>query len=247
MLLCIDFQPAYAEAFVHAMKPLRCRLRSAARRREEVHFIYNEAYSLEGEELGDPVGRVLSWGRKERLMFKNARMLRKNFGWVSHLFREGSERTVAVSILRHLMEHGLSSSAEMTGPELEKIVASSHGDFEGFWDCSPEAWQEIKIGAIALPFVFDGGVLPWLESLKARFTKHGEVVEVTGGFRHRCLDEMLMLMEAGGVEYRLNESLIYSLPDQPSTVDPPVAGREEWEDVGVDLPALLPGFGLIAA
>jgi hypothetical protein len=193
MLLCIDFQPAYAEAFEHAMTPLRCRLRKAARRREEVHFIYNEVFSLEGEELGDPLDRILEWGRKERLMLKKSRMIYKNFGWVSHLFRSGYERKIAVSILRHLLENGLSTSAEMERPHLERIVASAHEEFEGFWDCSPEAWEEIHSGAIAMPFIFEGGVLPWIESLR------GEVVEVSGGFRHRCLDEICMLLEAGGI------------------------------------------------
>ena len=210
MLLCIDFQPAYAEAFLPSMKPLRSRLSRAAREREEVHFIYNEAYSLEGEELGDPIERVLSWSRKARLSIGSVLMIRKNFGWVSHLFRNGYERSVAVSILRYLMEHNLSSSAEMPRSELERIVSSSHEDFEGFWDCSPEAWEEILSGAIAMPYLFEGGALPWLESLRSR---KGEAVEVTGGFRHRCLDEMCMLLEAGDIPYRLNESLIYGLKE----------------------------------
>ena len=208
MLLCIDFQPAYAEAFGHAMNPLRRRLHEAESGCEEVHFIYNEVYSLEGEELGDCLERVTKWGHAEKLPLKNARMLRKNFGWVSHLFRTGYERNVAVSIMRHLMQYGLFSSAEMAAADLERIVATSHDDFEGFWDCSAEAWDEIKSGAIAMPYLFEGGVLPWIDSLR------GQTVEVSGGFRHRCLDEMCMLLDAGGIPYRLIESIIYSVPEE---------------------------------
>jgi hypothetical protein len=217
MLLCIDFQPAYAESFQHVVRPLRMRLNRSAKEREEIHFIYNEAYSLEGEELGDPLERVTRWACKTRLKIDAARMIRKNFGWVSHQFRKGYERTVAVSILRYLMEHGLSSSAEVPRSELERIVASSHDDFEGFWDCSEEAWEEIHSGAIAMPYLFEGGVLPWLESLK---TVNEEPVEVSGGFRSRCLDEMCMLMEAAHIPYRLNDPLIYGLDENASEALP---------------------------
>ena len=173
-----------------------------------MQFIYNDVSSLEGEELGDPESRVMEWAGREKLRLKKVRFLRKNFGWVSHLFRKGVERMIAISILRSLLEQGLQTSAELSGADLERIVALAHEDFDGFQDCSPEAWDEIKNGAVALPFVFDGGVIPWLESLKE------EAVEVCGGFRERCLDEICMMMEAGGVSYRSNEPLIYSLPQE---------------------------------
>ena len=175
MLLCIDFQPAYAEALVDVLDPLKKRLKIAAIQGEEVHFIYNGICYHDGEELGDSPDRVLQWVREEELPLKEAFLLGKNFGWVSHLFRQGIERTIGVLILRHLMESGLSSSAEIPGSELERIVASSHDHFEGFWDCSPAAWEEITSGAIAMPFVFEGGMVPWLESLR------GKDIEVVGG------------------------------------------------------------------
>ena len=212
MLLCIDFQPAYIEAFGDLVVPLRERLRVAALRDEAVHFIYNDVFSLEGEELGDSLSRVQEWGLQESLELERARLIQKNFGWVSHLFRTGRERNVAITILRHLMDHGLSSSAEIPASHLERIVADSHDDFEGFWDCSPEAWEEMRTGAIAMPYLFEGGMIPWLESLKGSLK--GEVVEVTGGFRHRCLDELCMMLEAGGILYFLNDPLIYSLPEE---------------------------------
>jgi hypothetical protein len=208
MLLCIDFQPAYIEAFGDLLVPLKQRLGEAARSGEEVHFIYNDILSLEGEELGDSSARVLAWGEQEGMNLNRARLIQKNFGWVSHLFRSGRERAVAVAILRHLMEKGLSSSAEIPAHDLERIVADSHDDFAGFWDCSPEAWEEMKSGAIAMPLLFEGGMIPWLELIK------GQRVEVTGGFRHRCLDEICITMEAAGIPYFLNDSLIYSLPKE---------------------------------
>ena len=237
MLLCIDFQPAYAESFAHLMAPLRCRLRKAAKRREEVHFIYNEVFSLEGEELGDPLDRLITWGSRERLMLRNTRMLRKNFGWVSHAFREGSERRVGVAILRHLMDHGISSSTEVVSEDLELLVNSAHGDYAEFKESSPEAWGEIISGAIALPFVFEGGVIPWLELLKR------EEVEMIGGFRHRCFDEMCMLLEAGGISYSLNDSMIYSVPGDLAEAVPPVIVPEfamgiRKESLSIDFPAL---------
>ncbi len=237
MLLCIDFQPAYAESFAHLMAPLRCRLRKAARRREEVHFIYNEVFSLEGEELGDPLDRLITWGSRERLMLRNARMLRKNFGWVSHAFREGRERRLGVAILRHLMDQGLSSSAELADGDVECLVNSVHGDYEEFREFSPEAWGEIVSGAIALPFVFEGGVLPWLELLKR------EEVEMVGGFRHRCFDEMCMLLEAGGISYGLNEAMIYCVPEElaevvPSVIVPEFERELREEALSIDFPAL---------
>jgi hypothetical protein len=139
------------------------------------------------------------------MSLKRVHMLRKNFGWISHLFREGLERVIAISILKHMLSYGLQTSAEITGADLERIVAAAHGNCAGFRDCSPDAWDEIRTGAIAIPFIFDGGVPEWLKTLR------GQEVEVCGGFRERCLDEMCMLMEAGGVSYRLNEDLIYSL------------------------------------
>jgi hypothetical protein len=243
MLLCIDFQPAYIEAFEGMMTPLRQRLRKASTRGEEVHFIYNEAYSIEGEELGDPVERVLAWSNSQKLPITNANalLLRKNFGWVSHLFREGEERAVAVSILKHLLQHGLNDSSEVSAPDLERIISSSHDDFEGFWDCSPAAWEEITSGAIAMPYLFEGGVLPWIESLAA---KKSEVVEVIGGFRHRCRDEMGMLMEAGGISYRPNEELIYSVPEEQMSARPEA---ESWEPSEEEAPLLFSDFGLIPA
>ena len=97
MLLCIDFQPAYIEAFGDLVVPLRERLREAALRDEAVHFIYNDVFSLEGEELGDSLARVQEWGLQESLELERARLIQKNFGWVSHLFRTGLERKVAIT------------------------------------------------------------------------------------------------------------------------------------------------------
>ena len=237
MLLCIDFQPAYAESFPELMIPLRSRLRSAARDGEQVHFVYNEAWSLEGEVLGDSIDLVTEWCARERLPVNGARMLKKNFGWVSHLFRHGVEREIAVTILRLLMKRGLSASDEITGCELERIVASAHGDFPGFWDCSPEAWEEILTGAIAMPYLFDGGVTVWLDSLQ------GQHVEVIGGFRHRCLDEMCMMLEAGGISHHLNEALIYSVPEK----EPDEAGGPLLADSKESEPMLFFSGGLLVA
>jgi len=237
MLLCIDFQPAYAEAFAPDMPPLRRRLREAARKQEEVHFIYNEVYSLEGEELGDPLDRILSWGRKERLTLLNARMLRKNFGWVSPLVREGNSRKIAVFILRYLMDNGLFSSSEIAPWELEKIVTSVHGEFFSFVNDESAAWNEIISGAVAMPLVFEGGVIPWLHGLRR------EEVEIIGGFRERCLDEICMLLEAGGISYRVNESLTYSLPEELyiPAYPVPMESREP-----ISEPAFFSDFHLIA-
>ena len=232
MLLCIDFQPAYEEAFAHLLDPLRERLRVASRSGEEVHFIYNDVFSLEGEELGDSEERLLSWCKKEDLLTANMRIIRKNFGWVSHLFRSGRERTVAVEILRNLMDEGREDSSQIPRPLLERIVASSHDDFEGFWDCSPEAWEEMLTGAVAMPYLFEGGMLPWLRSLE------GYVPEVTGGFRHRCLDEMCMMLEASGIPYRANDSLIYGLPEEPVEFPAP-----SWRECEMVSPPLFPLAG----
>lgn len=210
MLLCIDFQPAYEEAFAHLLDPLRERIRRAVRSGEEVHFIHNDILSLEGDELGDSPERVRVWCERQDLPVRHLRMIRKNFGWVSHLFRSGRDRTVAIMILRYLMEEGLEESSQIPKPHLERIVASSHDDFEGFWDCSSEAWEEMLCGAVAMPFLFEGGMLPWLKSL------NGCIPEITGGFRHRCLDEMCMMLEAAGIAYRNNESLIYGIPKEES-------------------------------
>jgi hypothetical protein len=216
MLLCIDFQPAYAESFSDLMEPLRIRLREAVRRGEEIHFVYNEAWSLEGESLGNTLEEVLEWCDRESLPVRGARMIRKNFGWVSHLFRDGFERKIAIDMLRLFMERSISCSADISREEQERIVASSHDHFSGFWDCSTEAWEEITTGAIAMPYLFEGGITNWLESLR------GTTVEVIGGFRHRCLDEMCMMMEAGSVPHRLNEALVYSFNEE--------AESPAWED-----------------
>lgn len=210
MLLCIDFQPAYVESFAELIDPLRVRLQEAVRRGEEIHFVYNEAWSLDGESLGNSLEDVTEWCAMESLPIQGARMIRKNFGWVSHLFRGGNERRVAIRMLRLFMDRGIVSSAEISRLEQERIVASCHDDFSGFWDCSTEAWEEITSGAIAMPYLFEGGITGWLDSLRMN------AVEVTGGFRHRCLDEMCMMMEAGGIAHSLNERLVYSLPVEES-------------------------------
>jgi len=208
MLLCIDFQPAYEEAFAHLMDPLRNRIMQAVKNGEEIHFIYNDILSLEGEELGDSPERMITWCVQQDLPLEHLKLIRKNFGWVSHLFRSGRERTVATTILNHLMAEGLEDSSRIPKPHLERIVASSHDDFQGFWDCSPEGWKEILSGAVGMPYLFEGGMIPWLNSLE------GCIPEITGGFRHRCLDELCMMLEAGGITYRNNDSLIYGLPEE---------------------------------
>jgi hypothetical protein len=229
MLLCIDFQPAYEEAFAHLLEPLRERVSKAAASGEEIHFIYNDILSLEGEELGDSPERLLAWCAQQGLPVANLKLIRKNFGWVSHHFRTGRERTVGISILRHLMAEGLDDSSLIPKPHLERIVASSHDDFEGFWDCSPQAWEEMLSGAVAMPYLFDGGMVPWLKSL------NGSVPEIIGGFRHRCLDEMCMMLEACGIAYRNNDSLIYGIPEEEAeSVEP------SWRECEVTSPLLLP-------
>lgn len=228
MLLCIDFQPAYEEAFVHLLDPLRERINRAVRDGEEIHFIYNDVLSLEGEELGDAPARVISWCEGHGLPSGHMKMIRKNFGWVSHLFRSGRERTVATMILRHLMTEGLEDSSRIPRPLLERIVASSHDDFEGFWDCSSEAWAEMLGGGVAMPYLFEGGMVPWLNSL------NGFVPEIIGGFRHRCLDEICIMLEAHGIAYRNNESLIYGIPEEENPVE------LRWRDCEFMSPLLIP-------
>ncbi len=235
MLLCIDFQPAYEEAFAHLLDPLRERIMKAVRDGEEVHFIYNDILSLEGEELGDSPERLISWCVQQGLPVGHLKLIRKNFGWVSHLFRSGHERTVATMILRHLMVEGaeggegIADSSKISRPILERIVAASHEDFEGFWDCSPDAWNEMLTGAVAMPYLFEGGMVPWLKSLD------GCIPEIAGGFRHRCLDEMCMMLEAYGIPYRNNDSLIYGVPEEdPETVEP------SWRECEFISPSLFP-------
>jgi hypothetical protein len=229
MLLCIDFQPAYEESFAHLIDPLRERINRAVRDGEEIHFIYNDILSLEGEELGDSPKRLLDWCVQQDLPVDHLKMIRKNFGWVSHLFRSGRERMVAITILRHLMDEGMENSSGIPRPHLERIVASSHDEFEGFWDCTPEAWDEMLSGAVAMPYLFDGGMVPWLNSLQGSFP------EITGGFRHRCLDEMCMMLEAQGIGYRNNDSLIYGIPEQE--VEPV---NPSWRECEVISPLLIP-------
>jgi len=232
MLLCIDFQPAYEEAFAHLLDPLRERIQQAVRNGEEVHFIYNDILSLEGEELGDSPERLIAWCGERGLPVSHLKLIRKNFGWVSHYFRTGRERTVGISILKHLMEEGMEDSSRIPKPHLERIVASAHDDFEGFWDCSAEAWEEMLSGAVAMPYLFDGGMVPWLNSLK------GCVPEITGGFRHRCLDEMCMMLEAHGIAYRNNDALIYGVPEE--VTEPSAPAALSWRECEVVSPLLLP-------
>jgi hypothetical protein len=192
---------------------------------------------LEGEELGDPVERLITWGKQEGLSLRNARLLRKNFGWVSPLFREGAERSIAISILRILLASDFQTSAEIAGADLERVVAEARGDFPGFKDCSSDAWEEIQAGAIALPFVFEGGVSSWIDSLR------GHEVEVCGGFKERCLDEICMMMEAGGISYHLNEALIFSLPSE----EPELLDSQTWIPLKNDGKASLLASVLITA
>jgi hypothetical protein len=229
MLLCIDFQPAYEEAFAHLLGPLKERIHRAIRSGEEIHFIYNDTLSLDGEELGDSSECLIDWCEVQGLPVKDLKLMRKNFGWVSHLFRSGRERSVAIKILRHLMEDGMEDSSLIPKPRLERIVASSHDDFDGFWDCSSEAWEEMLSGAIGMPYLFEGGMIPWLQSLK------GTVPEITGGFRHRCLDEICMMLEAHGISYQNNDSLIYGIPDEELEAAP-----LSWRDCEVTSPLLIP-------
>lgn len=215
MLLCIDFQPAYEEAFFPLMGAVRRRLRRAQNEGEEVHFIYNHAFSLEGEELGDPEERLLQWAIDRDLPLQGAKLVVKNFGWVSHRFRTGIERGIAVRILSELLDRGLSSSYEISPVDLERIVATSHDQFPGFWDCSPEAWEEMRSGAIAMPYRFEMtergaaiGMTSWLERLKQ---SHDRRIEIAGGYAERCLDEVCMMMEANGIGYGVNTPLLYGL------------------------------------
>jgi len=207
MLICVDFQPAYLDAFAHLMTPLRARLESATQRGEAVHFLYNNILSLEGEELGDSLQNILTWSESESLPIKNARMIHKNFGWVSHAVREGDERKIAVLILRHLLESEISHSAEISEKDMEQLIFGTTAELARFQHISPLAWREIKEGAIAMPMLFEGGVHEWLEAVR------GEEVEIIGGFHHRCFDEICMLLEAGGISHHLNNELIYAVPE----------------------------------
>ena len=84
-------------------------------------------------------------------------------------------------------------------------------------------------GAVAMPYLFDGGMVPWLKSL------NGSVPEITGGFRHRCLDEMCMMLEAHGISYRNNDSLIYGVPEEEAEPVEP-----SWRECEVISPLLFP-------
>lgn len=204
---------------MHLLDPLRVRLAEAIRSGEEVHFIYNHAFTLEGEELGDPEERLVRWALEKELPLERVRLVVKNFGWVSHRFRTGIERRIAVRILEQLVSSGLSGSHDIAPADLEKIVATSHDHFPGFWDCSPEAWEEMRTGAIAMPYRFEmignagvPGMGEWLESLT---TRHDQRIEIIGGYAERCLDEICMMLEASRIGYTLDPSLLYFLPLAP--------------------------------
>jgi hypothetical protein len=208
MLICVDFQPAYTDAFAHLLPALRTRLETAREQGKAVHFLYNDIYSLEGEKLGDSQEETIAWIESASLPLQNARMIHKNFGWVSHAVREGDERKIAVLILRHLLESEISHSAEISEKDMEQIIFGTSAELEHFQHISPLAWREIKEGAIALPMLFEGGVHAWLDAVR------GEEVEMIGGFHHRCFDEISMLLEAGGIPHHLNHDLIYYLPEE---------------------------------
>ena len=87
MLICVDFQPAYQDGFPSLMKGLRKRLRQAARRRERVDFLYNDTWDIMGARLGDDHVDVLKWAEENNINITDARLLKKNFGWVSHWLR----------------------------------------------------------------------------------------------------------------------------------------------------------------
>jgi hypothetical protein len=212
MLICVDFQPAYLDAFAHLVPSLRRRLEQASASHEEVHFLYNDILWMDGEELGDSQERILAWADRENLLLSNARMIHKNFGWISHAVRAGDERKIAILTLRHLLESEISHSALISEKDMEQIILGVSGELATFQRISPLAWSEIKEGAIALPMLFDGGIHAWLSALRS--LKQGEDVELIGGFHHRCFDEICMLLEAGGIPHRLNRDLIYYLPEE---------------------------------
>jgi hypothetical protein len=84
-------------------------------------------------------------------------------------------------------------------------------------------------GAVAMPYLFEGGMVPWLKSLD------GCIPEIAGGFRHRCLDEMCMMLEAYGIPYRNNDSLIYAVPkEELETIEP------SWRECEFISPSLFP-------
>ena len=212
MLICVDFQPAYIDAFAHLMPALRTRLASAEQSHEEVHFLYNDILWMDGEELGDSRERILAWADKENLQLTNARMLHKNFGWVSHAVRDGDERKIAILTLRHLLQSEISHSAEISEKDMEQIILGVSGELAHFQRLSPLAWQEIKEGAIALPMLFEGGIHAWLDALRS--IKSEEEVEIIGGFYHRCFDEICMMLEAGNIPHHLKRDLVYYLPEE---------------------------------
>lgn len=212
MLICVDFQPAYLDAFAHLLPALRTRLEIAEANSEEVHFLYNDILWMDGEELGDSHDRILIWAAEYDLPLGDARRIHKNFGWVSHAVRTGDERKIAILTLRHLLKSEISHSAEISEKDMEQIIFGVSGELAHFQRISPLAWQEIKEGAIALPMLFEGGIHAWLDELKS--LKSGEDVEIIGGFHHRCFDEICMMLEAGNIEHHLKHELIYYLPEE---------------------------------
>lgn len=211
MLICVDFQPAYFEAFAHLLPSLRARLEAAEANQEEIHFLYNDILWMDGEELGDSKDRILLWAAEYDLPLGNARMIHKNFGWVSHAVRAGNERKIAILTLRHLLQSEISHSAEISEKDMEQIILGVSGELTHFQTISPLAWKEIKEGAIALPMLFEGGIHEWLESIR------GEETEIIGGFHHRCFDEICMMLEAAEIPYHLNSGLIYAVPEITDT------------------------------
>jgi len=191
------------------MKGLRKRLRQAARRRERVDFLYNDTWDIMGARLGDDHVDVLKWAEENNINITDARLLKKNFGWVSHWLRDGSLRGIGVGILRRMLNSTVSESSAMN--EADRLLAiAEHIPLEEFYATHQAALKEIETGQVALPMIWDGGVKEWLDSIR------GEKVEVIGGFRERCLGEVCMLMEAAGIDHTMNEPLIFGLPQEES-------------------------------
>jgi hypothetical protein len=206
MLLCIDFQPEYEGSFLRMIPKLKQRINRAKAKKEDIHFIYNKTYTKEGELLGNHLQDVIAWCRKNKICTKRekTKFIRKNFGFIHEEFRSGIGRVIAREILK---EKIFSENNNEKKQLLTDLALLSHEN-----DLL-RLIERAKTG-VNTPMIWEGGIKNWIETLP----KNG--IEITGGFKERCLNEVCILLESASIEYTLNEELIYKLPEKSEEVIP---------------------------
>lgn len=190
MLLCIDMQPTYSKACV-------CMLSRAVQYQNR---FLSDRVEMIFDNMNDTREEFLDWCAEAG--FAKAPARSKQFGWLRNWMDCGVSDDVIVAGLRYMTKKGATSSEGFCESDFREIILDSHGDFEDWKENYRAEWDSMRADLLFAPQV------ERFDELLAK-CRAADSVELIGGGRNECLEEIRLTLAAFDIHATVHEGLVY--------------------------------------